>query len=32
MAKELQTRWPEYGRRKAVPFRQLVEQGTLFVL
>lgn len=27
MAKELQARWPEYGRRKAVPFRQLVEQG-----
>lgn len=32
MAKELQTRWPEYSRRKTVPFRQLVEQAYKTVL
>ncbi|XP_063700211.1 nuclear valosin-containing protein-like [Culicoides brevitarsis] len=32
MAKELQARWPEYGRRKAIPFRQLVEQAYKMVL
>lgn len=30
MAKELQVRYPEYGRRKSVPFRQLVEQGIFY--
>ena len=28
MAKELQDRHRDYGRRKIAPFRQLVEQGS----
>ncbi|CAM6031791.1 unnamed protein product, partial [Sphagnum compactum] len=32
MAKELQVRYPEYGRRKTVPFRLLVEQAYKTVL
>uniref|UniRef100_A0A336M220 CSON008090 protein n=1 Tax=Culicoides sonorensis TaxID=179676 RepID=A0A336M220_CULSO len=32
MAKELQNRWPEYARRKSIPFRQLVEQAYKTVL
>lgn len=32
MAKELQGRYPEYSRRKTIPFRQLVEQAYKTVL